>query len=262
MALGGFNLVELMSVIAITGILAGLALPALSKANHLTHKTQCLRNLSRMGIAWNLYLADYQEKLAPASGRPQWVDGFLDLNSSNPNNWDINRDITKSLLWPYGANDASVWRCPSDTSTVKVAGLNRPRVRSISMNGWLGSDNIESWSPGFRVYRKLSDLLNPGPALTWVMMDEREDSINDGQFVVQMSSYGGNSAHRIIVSYPASYHNGAGVLVFADGRVEGKLWLDPRTKPPLRKGSQLTLNVLSPNNPDVLWLQERTTRSY
>jgi prepilin-type processing-associated H-X9-DG protein len=61
------------------------------------------------------------------------------------------------------------------------------------------------------------------------------------------------------VDYPASYHNGAAGLNFADGHSEIKRWLDHRTTPVLRRGQLLQLNVPSPNNRDMIWLQERST---
>ena len=64
----------------------------------------------------------------------------------------------------------------------------------------------------------------------------------------------------MIVDFPASYHNDAGGLSFVDGHAEIKKWKDPRTRPVLRTGVGLPLNVPSPNNPDVFWLMERSTR--
>lgn len=62
-----------------------------------------------------------------------------------------------------------------------------------------------------------------------------------------------------MVDYPASYHNGAAGLTFADGHAEVKRWLDPRTVPRIRKGQNIPLITSSPLNRDVLWLQERST---
>ena len=47
----------------------------------------------------------------------------------------------------------------------------------------------------------------------------------------------------------------AGGLSFADGHSETHKWIDPRTKPPLLKNKMLSGLVLSPNNPDLIWLQ-------
>ena len=62
-----------------------------------------------------------------------------------------------------------------------------------------------------------------------------------------------------IVDFPGSYHNRAGTFSFADGHAENKKWLDERTAPPLSKQDR-ALDVASPGNKDVLWLQERSTR--
>jgi prepilin-type processing-associated H-X9-DG protein len=75
-----------------------------------------------------------------------------------------------------------------------------------------------------------------------------------------MNGYPDKPAQWMLVDYPASYHNGAAGLSFADGHSEIKKWLDPRTKPVLRKGQTLGLNVPSPNNPDMFWLMQRSTR--
>jgi hypothetical protein len=49
-------------------------------------------------------------------------------------------------------------------------------------------------------------------------------------------------------------------MSFADGHSEIKRWLDPRTMPPIQKGKSLPGNTRTPNNPDIIWMQERATR--
>src|SRR2546422_7529958 len=95
---------------------------------------------------------------------------------------------------------------------------------------------------------------DPGTTMTWVLLDEREDSINDAFWVVEMRGYP-NPASTYIVDYPASYHNRAGGFSFADGHSEIRKWVDPRTTPRLKPGQLIPLNVPSPNNRDVVWLQ-------
>jgi len=163
-------------------------------------------------------------------------------------------------LWPYCGNSAGIWKCPADTSVVKSGAITYPRVRSISMDAWLNSSDAQTFGAGFRVYKQLSDLTDPGPVRTWVFIDEREDSINDGELVVGMTGYPSAPGSWVLVDYPASYHNRAAGIAFADGHSEIKKWLDARTVPVLRKGQELSLNVPSPNNQDVFWMMERTTR--
>ena len=256
----GFTLIELLVVIAIIAILAGMLLPALAKSKTKAQGIACLNNGRQMMLAWRLYLDDNQDNVPQSYGPNEWVHGSLDFNGANRSNWDLNQDITKSLLWPYCGNSAGIWKCPADQSVVKNNGVTYPRVRSISMNAWFNSTDVAGFGSGYRIYRKMSDLIDPGPTRTWVFLDEREDSMNDGEMVVGMDGYPDKPQQWKIVDYPASYHGGSGGLSFADGHSEIKKWTDARTMPPLRKGVLLNLNAPSPNNPDVFWMMDRSTR--
>ena len=257
----GFTLIELLVVIAIIAILAGLLLPSLAKAKSKATGIQCMNNGRQLMLAWRLYVDDHLDRLPQSYGPNEWVHGSLNFDAANRSNWDVNQDLSKGLLWGYCGKSATVFKCPADLSTVTVAGVKRNRVRSMSMNGWIDSTDVTSFGDGFRVFKKFDDFANPGPSLTWVFMDEREDSMNDGEMIVGMSGYPSSPAQWKIVDYPASYHNRAGGLSFADGHSEIKRWMDSRTMPVLRRGQQIPLNVPSPNNLDVLWLMERSTRS-
>ena len=257
---GGFTLIELLVVIAIIAILAGLLLPALSKSKTKAQGILCMNNGRQMMLAWKLYVEDHQDNVPQSFGPNEWVHGNLDFDGNNRSNWDINQDLARSLLWSYCGKSAGIWRCPADHSTVKYKGVSYPRVRSLSMDAWFNSTDVEGFGGGFRVYKKMSDLVDPGPAQTWVFLDEREDSINDGELVVGMTGYPDRPQQWMLVDYPASYHNGAAGLSFADGHSEIRKWQDRRTTPVLKPGQSLSLNVPSPNNPDVLWLMDRSTR--
>ncbi|MBU6403006.1 MAG: hypothetical protein KGS61_22010, partial [Verrucomicrobia bacterium] len=209
---------------------------------------------------WRLYVDENQDNVPQSFGPNEWVHGSLDFDGNNRSNWDINQDLARSLLWSFGGKTAGIWKCPADRSSVKYKGVIYPRVRSISMDAWFNSTDVENFGSGFRVYKKLADLVDPGPARTWVFMDEREDSINDGELVVGMTGYPDRPAQWMLVDYPASYHNGAAGLAFADGHSEIRKWQDPRTTPALKQGQSLSLNIASPNNPDMYWLMDRTTR--
>jgi len=130
----------------------------------------------------------------------------------------------------------------------------------MSMNNWLNAAG-GNWNSQnqFRMIRKVTDMVQPPPAKNWILLDEREDSINDGFFVVDMAGYPNSPGSITLVDFPASYHNRAGGLNFGDGHAEIHKWLDPRTVPILKKGQHLALNVASGNNKDIRWLQERST---
>lgn len=70
-----------------------------------------------------------------------------------------------------------------------------------------------------------------------MFIDERQDSINDGWLAVNLGSYDPQrSSGYVIVDDPASYHNRAGGLAFADGHSEIRKWQDARTTPILKFG--------------------------
>jgi prepilin-type processing-associated H-X9-DG protein len=84
-------------------------------------------------------------------------------------------------------------------------------------------------------------MTDPAPSGTYVLLDEREDSINNGYYVVMMDGFPNQQSAQRIVDWPSSYHNGAGGFSFADGHSEIHRWLDPRTTPPITRDYHLDL---------------------
>lgn len=252
----GFTRADLAATIAAVAV---LALTVAGVDRNGANTVACRSNLRQLTSAWSLYALDNTDVL-PAndgkSGSKNWcAPAFLDFTATAQNYSPT--ALTNGSLWRYAANPDS-WHCPGDPSTVRAPVLGDVRRnRSYSMNGYIGT--VSPWSPGYRVYLKTTDLTVPGPAKTFVVLDEHPASINDGFFAVDMSGFNGSPSALKMIDFPGSHHSGAGNLSFGDGHVETWKWRDPRTKPPYHAGVQIPLNIAAAGNPDVTRIQSATT---
>lgn len=105
-----FTLIELLVVIAIIGLLAGLTLPAVTRATESGRSTACLSNLRQIGIALQLYVDDNQNRLPVM--RDRRFEAAVEGVTNAPPSPDTGASIEVVLMPHLGATN--VLRCPSD----------------------------------------------------------------------------------------------------------------------------------------------------
>jgi len=266
-----FTLLELVVVLAVIAAMLLTVFPALTKTNPNVSTMQCLNNSRQLAVAWRMYAEDNRDYLIYCSENPinnasqySWVRGYLDFDPSNPANYDANTMFGGSPFYSYTGKNPAIYKCPSDRSTVVVAGTARPRIRTMTMNYYVGGFE-GGISPGYSYYHLLSEVNGrvhtPGPAKLWVFLEIRPDASDFSNFLVDMSGYSpSNPSAYGIYDFPGFYHNQGCNLSFADGHGETHKWVDPRTTPPLGSMGSGGSHIASPRNLDVGWLQDHSTR--
>src|SRR5213592_5090899 len=130
----GFSLVELLVMVAVIAILAGLLLPALSQARHQASRSQCINNQRQLLLTWHLYNGDNRE-LAVANGHGQagssialssamnevtatkfWVPGDDHFYYPAFTNAQWLTDSRYAMFAPY-LRSAAIYKCPEDKSS-------------------------------------------------------------------------------------------------------------------------------------------------
>ena len=116
--LRGFTLVELLVVVAIVAILAGLLLPALSRSKAAANSAKCKSNLRQLSTGLSLFVNDFQVYPLYNSMRPENpLNPFPEHEGTWGEALDKQMGLKGAVYTSELSADQSLWRCPGEKRT-------------------------------------------------------------------------------------------------------------------------------------------------
>jgi prepilin-type N-terminal cleavage/methylation domain-containing protein/prepilin-type processing-associated H-X9-DG protein len=177
----GLTLIERLVVVAIIAILAALLFPVFVQAREKARQTMCASNLKQVGLAWQMYTEDYDERT------PVWFAGTLTV---------------RDLLQPY-AKSQLVFKCPSDPEKESYSFW-----RNVYLDRWSGHLGCAALPV------TLSQVNYAATTPVWA-----EDPDNTGQHTWGMNPSNPLQTTWLNLRYGDTRHSG-GNYVLVDGHVE------------------------------------------
>lgn len=123
--------------------------------------------------------------------------------------------------------------------------------------GWLLGSGYSGNQTTYYTYGKMSSFNKPGPANTFVIIDENPFSINDASFAAAAATTGNPANGGYLVDFPGANHNLAAGISFCDGHSIIHKWLNPLTYTPsgiVQPGMGSQTSTVSTPNMDCVYL--------
>lgn len=199
----GFTLIELLVTVAIIGILAALAFPALRDSGSKAENARCISNLRKLVGAAISYGAENNTGYLPViNNDPQ--------NGTTHNHWMFNEGYL-SLMGDNQATRAAdlsaTFRCPKAIRLKNPSGIQYGmNVTGIDINA---NYNTPGWSPNMRGIPRPSQKIYLMDALDWMVQSNRAPNYLPGTKIEATTTY-----------TPAFRHDGSAHAAFFDGHVE------------------------------------------
>jgi prepilin-type N-terminal cleavage/methylation domain-containing protein/prepilin-type processing-associated H-X9-DG protein len=243
-----FTLLELLVVMAIIGILGGLLLTVLGKARHSAHGVICSNNLRQLQLTIFLYAADHDDFVVwtAINLRRSWVYSaeYARLTHRPEGTTNVQWLIDPKLAaYADYISNPGVYKCPGDNTKVAINDRWHSWVRSY------GATFLQRKMQDFDRAKSLDGQPVP-PSRNYTFSEPHPGYLH--------GVYGVNADGERFATFPAYWHNGTAGFAFADGHVELRRWVDPRTKRPLEDKRKLeagtSVIVFSPGNADSKWI--------
>lgn len=208
-----FTLIEILVVIVIIALLAGLIFPVFSRVREEGRKTSCLSNMKQLGLAFEQYTADSRGKYPLAGNFQAWAPGYAHWTSGT-----AGTNTSMVSISPLPSTPGGAIADPTFQNAANVqAGALFPYVKSTAVYVCPSSKFGEETGLSYGMNCALSGLSAVkvrAPGDTVLLVDEKYPT--DGFFYARNICDGNGCSTDTL----QTKHNGGGNLLFADGHVK------------------------------------------